>query len=238
MKIFFRMPAHADRRCLAILIGRHVEVSIDGDGVVWLRLEPSGGIDQVLARLPGERLESTGDQRLRRPGQRVATISLPDELLWQRLDDHLQLQLPAALLAGRLDASRRRTLHLVADDTVRDIAAVIVDRDDLRDWVDGAAEVRLRRLRIVVRDRDVLVVGDPLPPIDGEFFVATKRLLVPAGQTWSPPIDADSVRSLLKLRSDDWLLWQADADVAIIPDGDLSPLRRASFRAIAGAATR
>jgi hypothetical protein len=74
-----------------------------------------------------------------------------------------------------------------------------------------APQVRLARWSFVAgRDGRVVVRGAPLPPLPGQRFVDREGIVVPAGYTWSPAVDAQTVRQCWSLDRGECVLWMAD----------------------------
>lgn len=231
MTIVIQLAAGSAHRALAQWLGHDIDVAHDSSGQMWLRVTSDDpALPARLARLPGRFFRKSEDGKLIRWGDRVASAVLDDNLHWQRLDDVLQLELPVAALAGRLDPELRSRLRLVRGGKPAAAAAAIVSMDNLSAWVELASQVRLTRLRWIVRGGEALVMGDPLPPIVAQYFVAIGRVLVPAGWHWQPSLPAGDLSELFGVRQDQWLIWEHEQRWSIVSDDALAMLRRAAVR--------
>lgn len=234
MTVVIRMPPHASTRSLVQWAGQSIELAFHSDASIWLRCPSGNPLDASWDQIPGQRYQSVDQDRLVKLGDRVASAVLPADLSWQPLDRALQWTLPTARLAGRLPSGPKRVLSLVRGGAQSDALGVIVDRDVLVQWADTASEVRLRRLQFSVAGRRAIVLGTPLPAVDGVFLVNKDRILVPAGWTWTPTISSGAVRDVFAVRPDEYLVWQPDQRHWLISEDAFSPLIRGTIRRWAG----
>ena len=81
-------------------------------------------------------------------------------------------------------------------------------------WVaygETAAQVRLDRWTFAINDNgDVLIRGQPLPPIPGDRLVEVEGIVVPAGWTWSPALAASVLRQVCGLETGELALLHPD----------------------------
>ena len=204
-----RLPAAEARVAVRLWRVAGVEVCPLVDGL-WLR---GGALDerleQRLRSLPNaERFEVLSDGQLRSPGALLPRGWLPRGP-WVKLREWLATDLPPGALPGRGVA--RVLLQLVRAGRAEEPAALLTTIDRWRAYAAAAPQVRLERWQFAAADDGrVLVRGRPLPPIPGQGLVESAGVLVPAGWTWSPAVEAEVVRSVWGLESDELLIWHTD----------------------------
>jgi hypothetical protein len=231
MATVIQIDTHAPTDWLATLLGVGAELAEPSPGVAWLRI-PAGNAasESRIAAAAGPRFELVADGWLVRRGDKVATRRLDSSLNWQPLDQVLTLALPVAALAGTIGAAAKTTLQLVRGGQPAPPVAAILPLSALVAWARSASEVRLRRLRWVARENEALVLGNPLPPIDGVALIEKQKILIPAGFQWSPAVPAKDVRAVLAAGEDQWILWQRRGEWSVIPDDAFAAMRRASIK--------
>jgi hypothetical protein len=202
---------------------------------LWLR--GPGGDDEHLWRLlrglPAlERYEILGDHRLRRLESLIPSATLPD-LEWEALSDWLQVELRPRAVAGKaLGGSVPLRLTRTGQELV---AELLMTRLDLwESFANNAPEVRLRPLRFAVdADRNVLIRGNPLPPLPGRHFVVLKNLAVPAGFRWEPAVSPEVVAVHLGLPPEALALFFEDGTFSRLEDEQFVAATRSAVRATA-----
>ena len=232
LRTVIQIDPRARLHWLAELLGIDAQIAEDSSGQLWLRVQSNQSIlDTRLAKIAGRRFTDSGDGWLLPPGAQVASCRLDPQLKWKRLDDELALALPPASLAGKFADDAKTELRLVRGGEPQQAAAAIIDFDQLSRWASNASQLRLRRLKWIVRDHDALVLGQPLPPIEAYYLVARGRLLIPAGWKWTPEVSAPDVAEVFGINSDQWLVWERNGSWSIVPDDAFAAMRRGSIRA-------
>jgi hypothetical protein len=213
------------------------EALLQGE-TVWLRSKELNDADELrLRQVPGvERFQVSDDGELFPLGSLLPYGRLPTGA-WKKLKDFLQPQLPPLhIVAGTLP---QLTLSLVRDTQQRDVAALLTTITAWEEYALSAPQARLQPLKFAMNgERQVLIVGAPLPPLAGERFWETNGIFVSAGWCWSPAVDATIVRRLLQLSDDDVALWQANGQWELIRRSDFVAARRSAVRATVAGATK
>lgn len=233
------------------------ELAVDTNHI-WLRFRsPTATCKGIIDSVPGEHFEQDEAKRLRKLGQEVSTMLLP-ELMWQTIPDAVELALPTPSLAGELRTDDRMDLVLARSSAEQTPVAGLIDFHTLLGWVDRAPEIRLSQLRFSSRyqisqdaastpqyshglDRQnvsllpdlCLVIGTPLPSVPCRFLCYYHRTLIPSGFHWSPNVHISFVESRFGLTAEQWLLWLDDNQWYILSDNDFAPLTRAAMRSLA-----
>ncbi len=220
----------SDLSSLGKLLNSQAVMAVENTDV-WIRYnsEDEHAVN-VASCLTGRRFRLLDNNLLVPLGSTVATERLP-KLEWQGLAQVLQFRLPMAALSGRLTAPQLPQLKLIRGGVERPAAAGVYSLEELLDWVVAAPQFRLQKLAACVSEREVLVFGNPLPPIACKFLCLEGRLLTPAGMTWYPRISAGQVLEHFDVAADQIFLWTNNEQWSTIPTEYVRPLRRASIRA-------
>lgn len=158
--------------------------------------------------------------------RRVPCGRLP-EGSWLTLSRWLGVKLEPAALPGQL---RQPVALTLTPSTVERPAHVLLT--SLSAWIDfaeSAPAVRLQPLRFAVAD-EVVVRGDPLPPLPGMRYCEVEGVAVRAGWTWLPAVEPAVLASVFGLAKGDLALWHADGTWDHIRAGDFVAATRSAVR--------
>lgn len=210
----------------------------------WLRYSADNELCRKAAiNLPAEHFLSHSDTQLIRDGETVASRNLPT-LQWRPLKEFVELRLPPASLAGRLQVQHIGPWSLKRGGREREAEGALYDPPSLLQWISSAPHTRLAPLQFCVADLTdqattvdnqpnrslVFVVGKPLPPITCQFFCRIGCVFVPAGYCWDPTLDVSLVEKSFGLTNDQCLLWTLDLGFSMIAQQQFTPLSRAALR--------
>jgi MoxR-vWA-beta-propeller ternary system domain bpX2 len=187
---------------------RALEVCEERDRI-WLRTaDPTESLRRKLRGLPSALMFAVRtDGQLYRVGSRVPRGHLPGGP-WMQLSTWLDVRLPTAALPARLP--NRIPIRLVGDTVYRESNLLLTSLATWTSYGVTTPQVRLDQWHFAVSAKEeVLVRGIPLPPLPGTRLVEEQGVAVPSGWHWSPAVDADVLRRMLKLSSNDLLLWTA-----------------------------
>jgi len=200
----------------------------------WLR---GAALDEALARelpqIPGaHRFEVLPSGELIPHGKRVPRGRLP-EILWLPLANLWPFQPQLAATPAGLPEPLPFLLRPAESE--RPANALVLLFADLAAWVETASRVRLNRLEwTLCGDGRALVLGEPLPPLAGQFYYETQRVLTPCGWEWSPVAEPALVAETLQLRPQEYALCGPEPSLERIPPGAFVQLSRSGVRAAGG----
>ena len=204
--------------CLREVAG--VEVC-EREEAVWLRgYADNESLDLRLRAIAGaDRFRVLPDGQLLSPGAFVPHGWLP-EGPWLELKNWITLTLDPPAFAGRLD--NRTFVKLVRAAAEETPSVIQTTMDSWHDFGTAASQVRLDKWYFAVsEDGRVTIRGIPLPSIAGLRYFEKQGIAVPLGWTWSPAVDAGTLRELFDLHPNDLVLLQ--------PDGTCQKIRADNF---------
>ena len=231
--VFTLSPIHSDLLApLRTVEGLFVAESRE---VIWVRYaSESGKLPLELDIIPWQARFTTDAQRLLYPIRHSVPVQHLPDLSWERTYRTIQVELPVP--AFPVQPQGKISLSLIpATRQEQPVVALWTDWDTWSLWVEQAPETRLNRLQYAVSPRkDVLVKGQPLPPIQGIGLWALGRLLLPAGLTLNYP-------ALVPVLEQEWgtsghdlmILFHEPLQVHCLSPDSFQPARRSSVRATA-----
>ena len=186
---------------VGLRLARGVEVAISAEPHrLWLRcpaqFRESVGVQ--LAVLPAQQRFELDDNLLTPIDHHLPAERLPEELAWSPIRDAFPIQSSESIEFSQ-PPSERPPLRLVRstspdNETLRP-RLLLTDLDSLIEMIDKTAETRFSHLEVAVcQDRQVLVFGEPLPPLPGVRMWVQEGVACPLGWTWAPALAASVVR--------------------------------------------
>lgn len=101
-------------------------------------------------------------------------------LEWIPLSTFIQVEAPVAAFPGQ--TNEKVEIKLVVSKTERKGIALLTSLAIWKQWAESAPGIRLERLKFAVSEKkEVIVIGDPLPPIPGKEYWAIDDILLPSG---------------------------------------------------------
>jgi len=201
------------------------------DEVLWLRgPQLTRELQMVLFQVPNLRLyERDAEDRLYPPGRRVPCGELP-AVTWSPLHEMLTLQVQTAALPG--DRPEPLPLRLLRGGEETPAEVLVSSFGPWRSYIVNAPQVRLRPLRwALAQDGSAVLQGSPLPQLPGRrYCLHAERVAVPLGFTWDPPVDAEVLVRLFRLRDGDLALLAEDGSWHKVLAEDFRAATRASIR--------
>jgi hypothetical protein len=192
--------------------------------------------DELLVLLRGlsceDRFRVDADGTLTRFNERTPSGVVPDGE-WIPVAELVELELPIAGVS--LARIPRVPVTLVRSSEPVEPQFLLVSGEAALSWAASASQVRLDRLSFAASDDGrFLFRGTPLPPLPGVSLVDRELVLVPAGWTWSPATDANSLRSAIEAESGDLILLNHDGEFEKISESEFVAASRAAIRVSAG----
>jgi hypothetical protein len=225
--------AKEDRATLAGLRLVHgIEVG-EGSSEIWLRGKPvADTLQSKLAGLPAlERFEWLPSNRLRRVDQRVPSRALP-QLPWQPIATWSEVRLPLAAFPA--DLPPKIDARLVRSSDEKQPQLVLASIDGFNRFCATAAAIRLKPLRFAANATgEVLILGQPIPPLAGRRFVLRGRIAVPAGFAWQPAVSVQILERSWSVAGDAMIVWHEDGTTTRVHSEQFIPVTRSAVHATA-----
>lgn len=242
---FLRIARADADSCIRSLLEFPFLIAVDSNDC-WLRYSADNDLCRKAAiNIPAEHFLIHSGTLLIRDSETVASRTLPI-LPWIPIKEFVELQLPQALLAGRIQVQHIGTWTLKRSGRERDAEGALYDPPSLLQWISSAPHTRLAPLQFCVADLTdqetlsvqepnrslVFVIGKPLPPVPCQFFCRIGHVFIPSGYCWEPAIDVSLVEKSFGLSKDQWLIWTLDFGFSIVAQSQFTTLSRAALRAM------
>jgi hypothetical protein len=118
-----------------------------------------------------------------------------DNLNWIPISEFIKVDAPTSALPGKAQDTYK--IKLVKATEIKEGAALLTTLSLWKNFADNASEVRLNQLRFAVsKNKEVLIMGSPLPNIPGKEYWVRDHILLPSGYDFEIPL----ISSLLLLK--------------------------------------
>ena len=218
----------------ALRLFPHLECLEIGDSV-WVRgADVNEALLRQLRKIPAlDFFELLPSGKLKAPDSLIPQAAAPVSG-WRPLREVIRPELPPARLAG--ECRQKQIVSLVRGGEVRPAAALLTRLAEWLEFARLAPEVRLEPLAFAAsEERQILVIGQPLPSVPGLRLTNDNSVLFPCGYTWSPAVSSAVLREMFDLGPSDLVVLAADGTQQIIRAEQLVRANRASARLTAAA---
>lgn len=147
---------------------------------VWLRSPMlHADLDQALRALPAMHSYRQDAKGLLFPLGGSTPVAMLPELEWLPIKQFIPIELPGSALPAHL--TQQYALQLFPSTEYHPGAALKVKLEDWQLYAETAPEIRLSALHFALSAAgDVLVMGEPLPPLPGVEYWLRDSILLPA----------------------------------------------------------
>lgn len=206
-----------------------VEVCDDDESLIWLRgprLEES--IHQELRSLLGCVVYRPFDDGQLVPSYSTIPHGYVPEGTWRPLRDWLKLSLPAKRFPAACESLV--PISLVRSACPQEPGLLSSSLEVWTQYASRAPQIRLESLQFAASHYRAIIVGEPLPQINGEYFYFQNGIAVPVGFAWTPALDAQVLRNALELEKDDIAIFPAGGGCSRIRSNQFVGATRSAVR--------
>lgn len=164
-------------------------------------------------------------------GAKTPTEKLQD-LKWYSISQYCSVDLPTSAMPAKVKSLYEVTL--VASQKARETSALLTTLKVFKEYAEAASEIRLKAIRFAVSEKDeVLIMGNPLPPIPGKEYWKEDKLLLPAGLEFEIPVVSKLIGGKINA-GNSYLLFHTSGRYETIPPGEFVEGSRSAIRLTGG----
>ena len=154
---------------------------------------------------------------------------LPSGLLWSPILRALPVSLPK-FNHNFFGIDQSLKIVIQPSEDTKEAAAMLVDYEELKLYIETAPKFRLQPLQWVIIDNKALILGSPLLPLKGVTYWQDHHFLLPTGYNFEWFALAETIQEKLNPSGENILLWNVDNSYSNIPKRNIKPLSISSFR--------
>ena len=165
------------------------------DDFIWVKgVNALIEIDKELMRLPVINTFLTDEHHNLFLPTQLTPVAKLEPRDWQPLTEFLEVESPVASLPGRTNAKVK--IKLVPSSAERKGAALLTTLDSWKQYGESAPASRLLATKFAVSEnKEVLILGEPLPPLPGIEYWRTGDLFIPCGYDFELSIICEFVNN-------------------------------------------
>jgi len=197
---------------------------------IWLRgINETLNNDTRLKQLPIKNTFIVDENNMLFIPGRLTPIDQLKEMEWHSISSFIKVELPVSVLPGK--PGEQITIKIISSDSVKEGAALLTSLSDWKNFSETASASRLNRLRFAVSDKEeVMIMGNPLPPLPGMEYWITNDILLPAGFDFEIPLTATFIRERLNKKGDAILVFDVEGGMERIEKTYFVPAKRSAVR--------
>lgn len=151
-------------------------------------------------------------------------------LLWTPIRRALRVTLPS-FNHNYFGISEKISIKLVASQRERQAIAMQISLKDLEIYMSQAPEIRLKNLTwIIINQKEALLLGRPLLPLQGKVFWQNNDFLIPAGYDFDLFALSEVLNHKINPDNKNYVIWQGNSEFFYLPKSNFKALTLASFR--------
>jgi len=154
---------------------------------------------------------------------------LPSGLLWSPILRALPISLPK-FNHNYFGMDQKLKVVLIPSENIKEAFAMIVGFDELKSYIESAPKYRLEALNWVIIEKNILIIGQPLLPIQGATLWFEDNFLLPTGYDFEWFSLTEMLQEKLNPSGENIIIWNTDNSYSVIPKKTIKPLSISSFR--------
>jgi MoxR-vWA-beta-propeller ternary system domain bpX2 len=197
---------------------------------IWLRIPLSNeGLATEIRQLPLVETYLLDENELLYPLGGVTPVGKLMPMSWMSLPLFMPIELPVSVMPA--EVSETVNTQIVASAKEQKAMALCTTSTEWLAYVITAPEVRLKRLKFAVSDaNNVLIVGEPLPPIEGETYWLSNNIFMPSGYDFELPIVSELIYQKENLQNQAFLCFNTEGSHHRIEELDFVLATRSAVR--------
>jgi hypothetical protein len=197
----------------------------DGD-MIWLRAADAGIAIRQLPVVSTYTIDNNNYLFL--PGG-LTPVDTLKQMQWQPLASFITVTLPPSALPGKINNSI--PVRLIPSKAVQPGNALLTTLTAWKAYAETAPASRLHLLQFAVSEKmQVLITGNPLPPLPGTEYWAIGDILLPAGYCFELTIAATFIKEQINKEGDAFVVFDMDGHWQKISKTLFVPARRSAIR--------
>jgi hypothetical protein len=200
------------------------------DDSIWLRgVMDLPDMDIKIKQLPAKQTFYIDENELLFAPGTVTPVDQMPQLDWQPLNSFLPVEIPVAALPGQVTALAK--IQLIPSENSQAGSALLTSLQVWKSYAETAPGSRLQRLRFAVAaDNEVLIMGNPLPPLPGKEYWSCNNILLPNGYQFEIPMMANFINEKFNAQHQSVLLFDVDGSWQLIDNNFFVPAKRSAVR--------
>jgi hypothetical protein len=163
------------------------------------------------------------------PIGKLTPVGKIPKLSWLPISTFIPVVAPTSAFPGKTE--QKHKIKLISTIEAKPGNALLTELSIWKNYAEAASEVRLNKLRFAVSaNKEVLIIGEPLPSIPGKEYWIKDHILIPSGYDFDIPMISGLLLSKLNPSKDSLLLFEKNGEYQKISTNSFVPSTRSSIR--------
>lgn len=164
---------------------------------IWVKiLSKLPVLENEYLKIPFEEKFILGENNSLFPLGKVTPTRKLANLSWQPIAEFFKIDLPVSAEKGKIDDVY--FVQLAQSNEKKQGNALLTSFEDWKNFVETQASIRFQNLRFSLsQHQEVLIIGNPLPSIQGKEYWLCENMLLPAGYEFKFPLLAKQIATKL-----------------------------------------
>lgn len=208
---------------------KNIQIAFQGN-FVWVKNISNEQLKEIaIQRIPSKKVYYQNATKLFLKESLLPDCPIPN-LLWTPIASGLPVQLPL-FNHNYFGVEDLLNIQIVASLEEQPVLGMLTTFEQLQTFIETAAAVRFRTLSWTIIEEDqLLILGQPLLPIQGKTYWQQQQSLIPTGYDFNYPSLSRSIGQSIDKESNNWIVWNIDSQCFKIPKTAFHPLTLSSFR--------
>jgi len=207
----------------------NLKIAFETD-TIWIK---DFSLEQINAaeiqQIPYKKVYELKEHLLFEKNSLLPSKKLPSGLLWTPILRALPVALPK-FNHNFFGIDHKLKIAVKPSEDIKEAAAMLVDYEELKLYIQTAPKYRLQALQWVILDKKALIIGNPLLPIKGITYWLDHNFLLPTGYNFEWFSLAQTFQETLNPTGENIIIWNMDNSYSNIPKRNIKPLSISSFR--------
>ncbi len=197
---------------------------------IWLKGPIPTGKEKIrIQSLPLLATYEVDDKNRLFPHGKQTPVGLLPDLDWQTLSDYLPITMPVSAMPAAM--AHKLPIQLVSSQNAHPAYALQTSFKSWKTYVESAPLIRLQQLQFALStEKTVLIIGEPLPTLQGISFWRNGNLLIPSGFDFEYGFLGTLINQKLSSSVESLILFSADGMATAIPNTSFQPVSRAMVK--------
>lgn len=208
---------------------QHLKIAFESDHI-WIKDITQEEVDSVeIKGLPSKEIFYQQGNKLYCKGSLLPQRNAP-ALLWTPVERALPIELPV-FNHNYFGIQQQIQIKMREVENEENVMCLITTKSTLEKYINEAPAARLQHLKwVLLSDDRIVILGNPILPINGEVLWQRGSFLIPAGYDFELSILSSAINEQINATNENWIIWDRSGNYFSINKNFFVPLTIGSFR--------
>ncbi|HLK27047.1 MAG TPA: hypothetical protein VKT28_00595 [Puia sp.] len=206
-----------------------ISAAVEGNNLLLKYSNKISEADNKLLQLPVKKTFLVDDQHQLFEKDSMTPVSVLKELEWLPLTALLKVESQPFAMPAIL--AEKHTVKIVPSNTVVKSNALLTELNIFKNYAETSSAIRLQTLKFAASEKNqVLIIGNPLPPIPGTEYWQAYDMLIPCGYNFEIPFMSKAINDKINEKKDSVILFDVHGNYQKIDKNFFVQATRSAIR--------